>query len=51
MGVGGETTFLRGALDKLGVEPQLEQRYEYKNAAVASAARAHPGAQGVRWSG
>jgi protease-4 len=28
-----ETTFLRGALDKLGVEPQLEKRYEYKNAA------------------
>ena len=28
-----ETTFLRGALDKLGIEPQLEQRYEYKNAA------------------
>ena len=33
LGVGVETTFLRGALDKLGVEPQLEQRYEYKNAA------------------
>ena len=33
MGVGVETTFLRGALDKLGIEPQLEQRYEYKNAA------------------
>jgi protease IV len=33
LGVGLETTFLRGALDKLGVEPQLEQRYEYKNAA------------------
>jgi protease-4 len=33
MGVGVETTFLRGALDKLGVEPQFEQRYEYKNAA------------------
>jgi protease-4 len=32
-GVALETTFLRGALDKLGVEPQLEQRYEYKNAA------------------
>jgi protease-4 len=28
-----ETTFLRGALDKLGVEPQLEKRDEYKNAA------------------
>lgn len=33
LGVGLQTTFLRGALDKLGVEPQLEQRYEYKNAA------------------
>jgi protease IV len=33
LGVGIETTFLRGALDKLGVEPQLEQRHEYKNAA------------------
>lgn len=33
LGVGVETTFLRGALDKLGVEPQFEQRHEYKNAA------------------
>lgn len=33
LGVGVEATFLRGALDKLGVEPQLEQRHEYKNAA------------------
>ena len=33
LGVGVETTFVRGALDKLGVEPQLEQRYEFKNAA------------------
>ena len=33
LGVAAETTFLRGVLDKLGVEPQLEQRYEYKNAA------------------
>ncbi len=33
LGVGVETTFLRGALDKLGIEPQLEQRKEYKNAA------------------
>jgi len=32
-GVAAEVTFLRGALDKLGVEPQLGQRYEYKNAA------------------
>jgi protease-4 len=33
LGVGIETTFLRGTLDRLGVEPQFEQRYEYKNAA------------------
>ncbi|WP_395727472.1 signal peptide peptidase SppA [Nakamurella sp.] len=33
LGVGLETTFVRGALDKLAVEPQFEQRYEYKNAA------------------
>lgn len=33
LGVGIETTFLRGALDRLGIEPQFEQRHEYKNAA------------------
>lgn len=33
LGVASETTFLRGALDKLGIEPQLRQRREYKNAA------------------
>ena len=33
LGVGVETTFVRGALDHLGIEPQLEQRYEYKSAA------------------
>jgi protease-4 len=33
LGVGIETTFVRGTLDRLGVEPQFEQRYEYKNAA------------------
>ncbi|BAK33325.1 putative signal peptide peptidase [Microlunatus phosphovorus NM-1] len=33
LGVSIETTFLRGAFDKLGMEPQLGQRYEYKNAA------------------
>jgi protease-4 len=33
LGVAVETTFVRGALDRLGIEPQLEQRYEYKNAA------------------
>ncbi|SDV02099.1 protease-4 [Microlunatus sagamiharensis] len=32
LGVAVETTFLRGALDKLGVEPELQGRYEYKNA-------------------
>src|SRR3954453_16323078 len=32
-GVVAEVTFLRGALDKLGVEPQLGQRYEYNSAA------------------
>lgn len=32
LGVAVETTFLRGALDKLGVEPELEGRHEYKNA-------------------
>jgi protease IV len=33
LGVAAETTFLRGALDKLGIEPQLDKRHEYKNAA------------------
>jgi protease-4 len=33
IGVAAEVTFLRGALDKAGVEPQLDKRYEYKNAA------------------
>jgi len=33
IGVSAEVTFLRGALDKLGVEPQIDKRYEYKNAA------------------
>jgi len=33
MGIAAETTFLRGALDKLGIEPQLDKRHEYKNAA------------------
>ncbi|SDJ04403.1 protease-4 [Frankineae bacterium MT45] len=33
LGVGIETTFVRGVLDRLGIEPQLEQRYEFKNAA------------------
>jgi protease-4 len=32
LGVGVETTFLRGLLDRAGVEPQLEQRHEFKNA-------------------
>jgi protease-4 len=33
LGVGVETTFVRGLLDRVGIEPQLEQRYEYKSAA------------------
>src|SRR5436305_9943180 len=33
LGVSIETRFLRGLLDKLGVVPELGQRYEYKNAA------------------
>jgi protease-4 len=33
LGVGIEATFVRGTLDRLGVEPQFEQRHEYKNAA------------------
>ncbi|MGH8962761.1 MAG: signal peptide peptidase SppA [Jatrophihabitantaceae bacterium] len=33
LGVGVETTFVRSALDRLGIEPQLEQRHEFKNAA------------------
>ncbi len=33
LGVGVEATFVRGALDRLGIEPQFEQRYEFKNAA------------------
>ena len=33
LGVGIETTFVRGTLDRLGIEPQFEQRHEYKNAA------------------
>ena len=52
MGVGVETTFLRGALDKLGIEPQLEQRYEYKNAADRIPADASsPRRTASRWSG
>jgi protease-4 len=33
LGVGIETPFVRGTLDRLGIEPQFEQRHEYKNAA------------------
>ena len=33
LGVGIETPFVRGTLDRLGMEPQFEQRHEYKNAA------------------
>lgn len=31
-GLFGETVFMRGALDKLGIEPQMSGRKEYKNA-------------------
>jgi protease-4 len=33
LGVTAEVPFLRGVLDKLDVEPEFGQRYEYKNAA------------------
>lgn len=33
VGLTAQAVFLRGALDKLGVEPQIGQRYEYKTAA------------------
>ncbi len=32
LGVAAETTFLGGALAKLGIRPEFEQRHEYKNA-------------------
>nr|WP_294697293.1 signal peptide peptidase SppA [uncultured Friedmanniella sp.] len=32
LGVAAETTFLGGAFAKLGVQPEFEQRHEYKNA-------------------
>ncbi|HEX3196455.1 MAG TPA: signal peptide peptidase SppA [Propionibacteriaceae bacterium] len=32
LGVGIETPFVRGTLDRLGIEPEFEQRHEYKNA-------------------
>lgn len=33
LGVATEVAFLRGVFDKLDIEPQMGQRYEYKNAA------------------
>ena len=33
IGLSAEVQFLRGLLDKVGVEPQINKRYEYKNAA------------------
>ena len=33
VGFAAEVTFLRGTLDKLGIDPQFEHRHEYKNAA------------------
>jgi protease-4 len=35
MGVAAEVTFVRDALDRAGIEPQFDQRHEYKNAADA----------------
>ncbi len=32
LGVATETTFVRGVLDRLGIQPEFEQRREYKNA-------------------
>ena len=32
LGIGLETPFLKGALDKIGVKPEFEQRHEYKSA-------------------
>ncbi len=33
LGAAAGATFLRGGLDKAGIEPQLDRRHEYKNAA------------------
>jgi protease-4 len=33
IGLSAEVQFVHGLLDKVGVEPQINQRYEYKNAA------------------
>ena len=33
LGVVVETTFVRGTLDRLGIEPQVDQRHEFKSAA------------------
>jgi protease IV len=33
VGLTAQAVFLRGSLDKLGIEPQVSQRYEYKTAA------------------
>jgi protease-4 len=38
-GVAAEITFLRGALDQLGVQPQFGRRHEYKNAVDRIVAR------------
>ena len=35
LGVAGEVTFVRGALDRVGIDPQFAHRHEYKNAADA----------------
>ena len=51
LGVGIETTFLRGTLDRLGVEPQVEQRHEYKNAADVVVHTEYTRRTARRWSG
>ncbi len=35
LGIGLETPFLKGALDKVGIKPEFEQRHEYKSAVEA----------------
>jgi protease-4 len=50
LGVGIETTFLRGALDRLGIDPELQQRHEYKNAADRILRSDSPRRTAGRWS-
>ena len=49
LGVGIETTFVRGALDRLGIEPQIEQRHEFETTRrTASCAHSSPRPAGRR---